>query len=70
MKEEITIDQCFHACPFFGTSNNEMGCWHPYWNDKGVYENMIITQENSRNGNIPELCPLRSGELNRTYKLG
>ena len=38
-----------------------MKCLHPEFEDKGAYENMIITQENSRDGNIPEKCPLRNG---------
>jgi len=69
MKKEIEIKSCFHSCPFFNVSTDGMQCNHPYWKDKGAYENMIITQDNSRYGKIPEKCPLKNGKLNITYKL-
>ena len=46
-----------------------MQCNHPYWKDKGAYENMIITQVNSRDGKIPEKCPLKNEQLTIVYKL-
>ena len=68
---EITknITDCYHSCSFFGTGMDGMRCEHPYWKDKSAYDNMIITQDNSRNGKIPEKCPLRKEELTITYKL-
>lgn len=69
MKKEKEITTCFHSCPFFGISMDGMHCNHPFWDDKNPYENMIITQENSRNGNFPEQCPLKKGELMVVYKL-
>jgi hypothetical protein len=42
---------------------------HPYWDDKTPYENMIITQDNSKNGNIPQKCPLKYNKLIITYEL-
>ena len=69
MEKEIKIKECYHSCPFFGTSMDGMECKHPYWKDKGAYENMIITQDNSRDGNIPEKCPLKNGQLTIVYKL-
>lgn len=50
---------CYFTCPFFGTSTDGMECRHPYWSNKGAYANMIIAQNNSRNGNVPEKCPLK-----------
>ena len=46
-----------------------MNCGHPYWNDKGAYESMIINTSNSSNGKIPEKCPLRKESLEIVYKL-
>ena len=57
-KKEI-VKGCYHQCTFFGTDMDGMQCVHPYFDDKGPYDNMIITQDNSRDGNIPEECPLR-----------
>lgn len=69
MEKEKEIKGCFHVCPFFGTSMDGMECKHPHWDDKGAYENMIINQDNSRNGNVPLRCPLRTEPLVITYKL-
>ena len=69
MKKEVKIAECFHKCPFFGTTMDGMKCNHPYWKDKGAYENMIITQQNSRYGKIPELCPLKNETLMISYIL-
>jgi hypothetical protein len=70
MEKEIKIKECFHRCPFFGNSMDGMQCNHPYWENKGAWENMIINQQNSRGGNIPEKCPLKNEQLIITYKLG
>jgi len=58
MINEIKVKECYHKCWFFGVSMDGMQCNHPYWRDKEAYGNMIITQQNSRDGNIPEKCPL------------
>jgi len=55
------ISQCYNSCPFFGTSTDGMQCNHPYWKDKGAYENMIITHDNSRDGKFPNQCPIKNG---------
>ena len=59
VKEEV-VTSCYHSCNFFGTEYNVMKCTHPYFEDKGADENMIIKINNSRDGNIPEKCPLRN----------
>lgn len=69
MNKITKISGCYHSCPFFSTSMDGMHCAHPHWDDKGAYENMIIDQENSRGGNIPEKCPLKDDDLSITYKL-
>lgn len=69
MEKEIKITGCYHSCSFYGNSMDGMQCNHPYWEDKGAYVNMIITQDNSRDGNIPEKCPLRNEQLTIVYKL-
>ncbi len=69
MEKEHKIKQCFHSCPFFKSNMDGMFCDHPYWLDKGSYENMIITHENSRDGEIPEKCPLRIEDLIIRFKL-
>lgn len=66
-KEEV-IKRCIHVCPFYNRSMDGMECAHPYFDDKGSYENMIITQENGTNF-IPPKCPLRKEELRITYHL-
>ena len=58
--KEVVTRCCYHSCNFFGTDMDGMKCTHPYFEDKGAYENMIISQNNSRDGNIPEKCPLRN----------
>ncbi len=58
---EQIVETCYHHCKFFGSNADGMKCCHPYFDDKDPYESMIITQENSRGGNIPEKCPLRQG---------
>lgn len=69
MKKEIKITGCSHSCPFFGNSMDGMQCNHPYWEYRGAYENMIITQNNSGDGKVPELCPLKGEQLTITYSL-
>ena len=59
---EKLIKGCYHKCSFFCSDMDGMKCTHPYFEDKDVYDNMIITQENSRDGKIPEKCPLRYGK--------
>ena len=50
-----------------------MECRHPYWEGKGAYTNMIITQNNSKS-RVPEECPLRhmdgavTVQLSKSYK--
>lgn len=63
MEKVVKITSCYQRCLFYGVSMDGMQCNHPYWDDKGVYDNMIITQQNSRGGNIPEKCPLRAESL-------
>jgi len=63
------VTHCYHSCPFFGTTMDGMDCNHPYWDDKGGYDRMIITQDNSRDGKIPIQCPLRKEDLIISYKL-
>jgi len=64
MKVERTVEvgSCYRCCPFFKLAGKEMQCGHPYFNDKDLHANMIITQDNSRN-TVPMKCPLRSGSL-------
>jgi len=69
MKTEKKISGCYHMCPFFATDADGMKCGHPYWIGKRSFDNMIITQQNSRYGKIPEKCPLRDDELIITYTL-
>lgn len=70
MKKEIKINSCFHNCTFFGVSMDGMYCGHPYWdNSESAYDNMIITQDNSRDGKIPEKCPLKKENLTIIYTL-
>ncbi|MFW5847670.1 MAG: hypothetical protein ACOCVF_02010 [bacterium] len=57
--KEHKVNGCYHECYFFGIDSDGMRCNNPYFDDKKPYENMIITQQNSRNGKIPEKCPLR-----------
>ena len=59
IKEKV-VKECYHQCPFFRTDMDGMKCGHQYFEDKKAYDDMIITQENSRNGKIPEKCPLRT----------
>lgn len=67
MKQTIIIKECYHVCPFF-IRTHYMECLHPFWTDKGTYDNLIITRNNSI-GRTPDECPLRKETLVRTYKL-
>jgi hypothetical protein len=69
MIELKEIDRCYSSCPFFGNSMDGMECRHPFWDNKPAYENMIITHDNSKNGDIPEKCPLKYDFLIVNYKL-
>lgn len=71
MSKIIKIKGCYYMCPFFGVSEDGMECRHPYFKDKKPYENMIISQDNSKNGKIPEKCPFRKNDLtiSITYSL-
>jgi hypothetical protein len=69
---EITekIKGCYHECPFFGVGSEGMICGHPYFdNSTDPFDKMIITQNNSREGLIPEKCPLRKENLIINYEL-
>ncbi len=65
--KNYNIKECYQRCPFFGSTKDGMECNHPYWKDKGAYDNMIITQDNSR-GKVPEKCPLRKESLEITSR--
>lgn len=54
-------------CPYYWVSMDGMECGHPYWKDKGPYDNMIITQQNVRT--IPKECPLRHSPVVHTIEL-
>ena len=54
---EKSVKECYHVCPLFTTSGNEMSCGHQHFKDGGL-ENRIITQDNSR-GRVPDQCPLK-----------
>ncbi len=69
MKKVVKITGCRRECTFYEISMDGMGCAHPHWDDKGAYDNMIITQDNSRGGKIPEKCPLRVRSLTVKYRL-
>jgi hypothetical protein len=60
---------CYNSCPFFRSTMDGMECGHPFWSDKDTYENMIITHHNSKEGKVPEKCPLKIEDLTITYKL-
>lgn len=65
--EKIVV-QC-NGCPFFESGKEAMECRHPYFdNVESPYERLIITRENS-NGTVPELCPLRLGDVEVTVNV-
>lgn len=66
------VTGCFNQCSFYSSDMDGMKCTHPFFKNKGAYENMIITQSNSRDGKVPEKCPLRSGaiKISTTVRLG
>lgn len=61
------VEECIHSCDFFSTSMDGMECSHPYFDDKGAFENMIISQ--SDRGSIPADCPLRRDSLTIEYNI-
>lgn len=68
MTEQIIIKECYNSCPFFKVSSDGMYCGHPYWNDKGEWSEMIVSQDNSR-GRVPKECPLKIESLQIEYIL-
>lgn len=62
--EVINIKACV-TCRFKSTSMDGMECSHPYWDDKGAYENMIISHDIK----VSEKCPLRDYPLTIKYRL-
>jgi len=69
MKKEEKITQCYMRCPFYTVVMQEMSCGHPYFEDKKVLDSMIIHHHNSRDGQIPQECPLRIQSLTIEYSL-
>ncbi len=65
MKKVIYVSQCY-TCPLKGHTMDGMECQHPYWEDKGAYDGMIINQNNMR-GQHPDKCPLRIDSLHMEY---
>lgn len=63
------VNECYHECPFFNNVGQEMQCDHPFYQDKSnlktSYDNLIITQHNSR-GRVPDACPLRTEKITET----
>lgn len=69
MKKVYTVIACRLGCKLFKTDMDGMHCGHPYWKDKGAYSDMIIRQDNSGEGQVPDECPLKIENLNIEYKL-
>ena len=56
----VTIDKCYHTCPYFTTEGGPgpvMVCNHPYFDDKESYDNYIISHPKCDTG-FPDKCPL------------
>ena len=70
MNTTTEVKQCYHSCPFFRISHEDMYCGHPVWKEKdtAAYGSLIITKDNSK-GRVPEECPLRREPLVVTYRL-
>ena len=64
-----TTKGCFHSCHFFDKGGQLMRCKHPFFDDKDYFDAMIINQDNSRDGKIPEKCPLREDEVELITKV-
>lgn len=64
----IEVTECYHSCPFFSWLSDVMECHHPFFNDKGTYANMIITQHNSH-GRVPDECPLRNEQYQGNFAI-
>jgi len=65
MEKNYKITRCIRNCPFYTTGMDGMECSHPYFNDKEVYANMIITHSDI----IPKKCPLKREPLTVTYTI-
>lgn len=63
-EENISVAGGYRSYPFFNTiENGIMQCVYPKWeSDSSAYSGLIITQENSRGGELLDKCPLREGE--------
>ena len=59
------INGCWE-CYFYHVTMDGMECSHPYWNGKGAYDNMIITQDNKLT--FPDKCPLLKEPLVIEYR--
>jgi hypothetical protein len=54
------LDGCGYECPYYEVYGNEMTCDHPTLkNSRNPFAGLIITQDNSGDGQFPEECPLR-----------
>jgi hypothetical protein len=62
------VDECYCSCPFYGSYINGMICNHPYWKDKGPFDNRIINHDNSH-GKVPNECPLRKGPVTNIKRI-
>lgn len=70
MEKHVKVKRCIHSCPFYGSSMDGMECNHPYFDDKGGYQRMmIITHEEGTEG-YPTKCPLRGEVLTVKYYIG
>ena len=63
------IRKCYCECLFFhyDEERDTMECNHPHWNDFDADENLIIAQDNSKDGKFPEKCPLKEEQLTVIY---
>jgi len=61
------VNDCWD-CPFLGKSPDGMECDHPYFKDKGAYDNMIITHNNSHQ-KVPNECPLKQSSVTMIKKI-
>ena len=53
------IRTCYNSCPYFTTEGMEhsMVCGHPYFDDKPIYSNYIISHPECDRG-FPKKCPI------------
>jgi hypothetical protein len=61
-ESDVTVKECYHSCPLFGTSSEGMECTHPIFEYGSPWDRMIITQDNSRD-RVPDECPLRKSAI-------